>query len=136
MTPEEIKQELERRGWSIVSFAEQLGVGASTLRNALAGHTPMTKALENHISLALGKREAIMVYRVDIDTKKVEELTAGRGCVTEADHKAALDAIIHSNLQELIRLGSTLDWTPEERRALGLDDDEAPAYGETLEPFA
>lgn len=77
-----------------------------------------------------------MVYRVDIDTKKVEELTAGRGCVTEADHKAAMDAIIRSNLQELIRLGSTLDWTPEERCALGLDKEDSPGYGEAREPFA
>ncbi len=77
-----------------------------------------------------------MVYRVDIDSKKVEELTAGRGCVTEADHKAALDAIIHSNLQELIRLGASLDWSPAERQALGLPPADAPSYGDAREPFA
>lgn len=136
MTLEELKQAVLKKWPTIKECAEELGVSYNTLQSALSGKNPLTKALKNHLTLALGKREAIMVYRVDIDTKKVEELTAGRGCVTEADHRAAMNAILHSNLQELIRLGSTLDWTPEERRALGLDADEAPGYGETLEPFA
>lgn len=61
-----------------------------------------------------------MVYRVDVPSHKVEELTAGRGCVTEEDHREAMQAILEHNLQELIKIGAQLDWTPEQRRALGL----------------
>ncbi len=120
MTLEELKKAVLKKWPTIKECAEELGVSYNTLQSALSGRNPLTKALENHLMLALGKREAILVYRVDIDSKKVEELTAGRGCVTEADHREAMNAILHSNLQELIRLGATLDWTPEERVALGL----------------
>lgn len=120
MTPEEIKQELAIRRITIAEFAARLGVGYTTLRNALAGHTPLTKALEHHIQLALGKREAVLVYRVDVGTRKVEELTAGRGCVTELDHWEAMQAILEHNLQELIKVGALLEWTAEQRAAFGL----------------
>ena len=133
MTPEEIKQELARRQITIADFAEQLGVGYTTLRNALAGHTPLTKALERHIDLALGKRESVLVYREDVGTHKVEELTAGRGCVTESDHREALQAILEHNLQELMKVGAKLEWTAEQRRAFGLPP---VADYSAREPFA
>lgn len=122
MTIEEIKKIMDARGMTIRELAQELGMNESGLGEILRGKRKLTDTLSRHIALILGKREAVLVYTIDIDEKRVKELTAGRGCVTDADHKAAMDAIIHANLQELIRLGATLDWSPEERRALGLDD--------------
>jgi hypothetical protein len=70
----------------------------------------------------LGAREAVLVYRVDVPSHKVEELTAGRGCVTEADYREALAAVLKHNLRVLAEVGAQLDWTQEQRAALGIPE--------------
>ncbi|MBR5887331.1 MAG: hypothetical protein IKZ07_03885 [Akkermansia sp.] len=136
MELEELKQAVTQKFGSIKACAEELGVSYNTLQTTLTGKNPMTKALKNHLMLALGAREAVLVYRVDVPTHKVEELTAGRGCVTEADHREALQAIIEHNLQELAKLGAELEWTPEQREALGISTPLPGGGYEVREPFA
>lgn len=136
MTLEQIKTAMAARGLNITALAEELGVTSDGLGRILAGKRPLTEQLARHIEYVLkGTREAILVYKVCPPTHKVEELTAGRGCVTEKDREEALKAIIEHNLAELIEVGAELDWSPEERRALGLPP--APtAYGAALDPYA
>lgn len=139
MTPEDIKERLKERGWTQADLAEKLGVHPGTIKNLLSGQRPITEQLSRHIDYVLGTaREAVLVYRVDVPTHKVEELTAGRGCVTEADYREALAAVLKHNLQVLAEVGAQLEWTPEQRAALGISTP-APAaggYAAAHEPFA
>lgn len=121
MTLEEIKSAMAEKGMSVRELAQHLAVNESGLGQILLGKRPLTEQLARHIAHVLETpSEAILVYKVCPPTHKVEELTAGRGCVTEKDREEALKAIIEHNLAELIEVGASLDWTPEERRALGL----------------
>ena len=136
MTIEEIKEILERRGISQKDLAEQLHIHPMSLSRILRGAAPLSEQLAAHIEYVLGKREAVLVYRVDVPDGKAQELTAGRGCVTEADHRVALKAIIEHNLQELAKLGAELDWTAEQREALGISTPLPGGGYEVREPFA
>ena len=136
MTIDEINERLRLQGWTNRRLADELGVNESSLGQILKGNRPLTEQLSRHIEYVLGKREAVLVYRVDVPTHKVEELTAGRGCVTEADHREALQAIIEHNLQELAKLGAELDWTAEQREALGISTPLPGGGYEVREPFA
>lgn len=135
MTIEEINEKMKERGWTNRRLAEELGVNESSLGQILKGRRPMTEQLARHIEYIFGKREAMLVYRVEVPDCKVMELTAGRGCVTEADHRLALKAIIEHNLHELAKLGAELDWTAEQREALGISTPSTGGY-EVREPFA
>ena len=137
MTIDEIKEKMKERDMNISALAAELGVTADGLGRVLAGKRPLTEQLSRHIDYIFGKREAVLVYRVDVPDGKAQELTAGRGCVTEADHRLALKAIIEHNLHELARLGAQLEWTPDQRAAFGLPPAAAPtADYAAREPFA
>lgn len=136
MTVEEIKSILDKRGISQKELAEQLHIHPMSLSRILRGAAPLSEQLAAHIEYILGAREAVLVYRVDVPTHKVEELTAGRGCVTEADHREALQAIIQHNMLELAKLGAELDWSPEQREALGIAKPLPGGGYEVREPFA
>lgn len=134
MTLEEIKKAMAEQGLTQVALAEKLGVTKDSLNKVLTGKNPMTEALHNHISLLLSQpREAVLVYRVNISEAKAEELCGRNACVHESDRAAAIEAVIHHNLAELIDLGKTCTWSEEERAYLGIDS--AP-YASPLEPFA
>lgn len=121
MTITEIKAAMEARGWTIAVFAEKLGVGYNTLRHILAGRVPLTDAMHNHICLLLKEpKEAVLVYRVDINNAKARELLGSNCTVNRADRPAAIEAVIHHNLQELIDLGKKCSWSEDERQFLGL----------------
>lgn len=121
MNIDEIKQALREKGITQAEFAQKLCLSKDAVNKVLNGRAPLTDTLKRHIELLLfGQREALLVYRVDVSTRKVEELTAGKGCVTPADHHAAMQAIAEYNLRELEKIGAGLDWTEEERRAFGL----------------
>lgn len=131
MTITEIKAAMEARGWTIAAFAEKLGVGYNTLRHILAGRVSMTDAMHNHICLLLREpREAVLVYRVDINEAQARELLGANCTANAADRPAALEAVVHCNLRELIELGKQCDWTADERRFLGI----SPA-GEAAPPY-
>lgn len=122
MTIEEIKSALAKKGWTQAELAAKLGCNAKGLNEVLRGARPLTEALHNHISLLLAQpREAVLVYRVNITDAQVAEL-CGANCTTNpADRPAAVEAVIHHNLAELIEIGKKCEWTAEEREFLGID---------------
>ena len=134
MTLEDIKKAMAEQGLTQVALAEKLGVSKVNLNKILSGKNPMTEALHNHISLLLSQpREAVLIYRVNISEAKASELLGERCTVIPADRATAIEAVIHHNLDELIKLGKTCTWSEEERAYLGIDS--AP-YASPLEPFA
>ena len=132
----EILTLMEERGHTRQTLAEELGISYDTLRLILSGKRPLTEQLARHISYVLGKRESILVYRVQASEKKVEELTAGKGCKGD---KERVEAIIAYNMQQLAELGAQASWTAEQRAAWGLESSRTPAhvpYEEAKKPFA
>lgn len=130
MTLQELKEAVLKKWPTIKQCAQDLGVSYNTLQAALNGQNPLTKALKNHIMLALGKRECILVYKVEVTEQKVHELTDGKGCACDADRIEALKQIIAFNFDRLVELGASLNWTPEQREAWGLPPAEMPAPSE------
>lgn len=139
MTLDEIKREMEARDLKVSALADSLGVNTNSLRQILAGQRPLTEQLARHIAYVLGKRESILVYRVQASEKRVEELTAGKGCKCDKDRVEAMQAIIAYNMKQLAELGAQASWSAEQRAAWGLEP-EVPATGSAyrppLEPFA
>ena len=135
----EILTLMDERGHTRQTLAEELGISYDTLRLILSGKRPLTEQLARHISYVLGKRESILVYRVQASEKRVEELTAGKGCKCDKDRVEAMQAIIAYNMQQLAELGAQASWSAEQRAAWGLEP-EVPAtgcaYRPPLEPFA
>ena len=139
MTLEEIKQEMEAREMNITALAKELGITADGLGRVLSGKRPLTEQLARHISYVLGKRESILVYRVQASEKRVEELTAGKGCKGDKERVEAMQAIIAYNMQQLAELGAQASWTAEQRAAWGLEPSRTPAaasYAAEKRPFA
>ena len=123
MTTDEIKKILADRKITQQEFAGQLGMNPKSFNEVLRGARPMTKTLHNHIKILLEKqRETILVYRVNLTEAKVEELCGKKACASEEERLAALEAVIHHNLQELIEVGKKADWTEEERNFLGVTE--------------
>ena len=115
---------------SQVALAEKLGITKDNLNRILSGKQPLTKVLSNHIELLFSQpREATLLYKVNITEGTVAELLGDRACTVKADRDKALEAIIRHNLVELVEKGAKLDWTDEERKALGL-----PPAGQPLPP--
>lgn len=139
MTLEEINQEMKARELSVRWLANELDMNEAALGQILLGNRPLKGTLARHIEYVLGKRESILVYRVQASEKRVEELTAGKGCKCDKDRVEAMQAIIAYNMQQLAELGAQASWTPEQRAAWGLEP-EVPATGSAyrppLEPFA
>lgn len=130
MTTDEIKEKMKELGMSQVALAEKLGITKDNLNRILSGKQPLTKVLSNHIELLFSQpREATLLYKVNITEGTVAELLGDRACTVKADRDKALEAIIRHNLVELVEKGAKLDWTDEERKALGL-----PPAGQPLPP--
>lgn len=124
MTLEEIKKKMAAREMSITSLANELGITADGLGRVLSGKRPLTEQLERHITRILWPQECIIVYRVKVSEKKVEELTAGKGCATDALRVQAMQGIIAHNMQQLAELGAKAGWTPEQLKAWGVEQPE------------
>lgn len=136
MTIEEIKKAMAEQGLTQVALAEKLGVTKDSLNKVLTGKNTMTEALHNHISLLLSKpREAVLVYRVNISDAKAEELLGEKCTAVPADRAAAIEGVIHHNLDELIKLGKTCTWSAEERAYLGINAS-ATCSSKELDPYA
>ena len=130
MDTKTLKERMAEHGYTIASLAEKLGVGYNTLRHIMAGRAQLTAALSNHLELLFSQpREATLLYKVNITEGTVAELLGDRACTVKADRDKALEAIIRHNLVELVEKGAKLDWSDEERKALGL-----PPAGQPLPP--
>ena len=124
MTLEELKAAVLKKWGTIKECAKEIGVSYNTLQMALNGQNPLTKALRHHLELALGARECMLLYKVNTTTKKVEELTAGKGCTCERDRLQAMQGIIAHNMELLAKAGANVGWTPEQLAAWGVEQPE------------
>ena len=121
MTLEEINEKLREPGRSVRWLANELEMNEAALGQILLGKRPLKPTLLKHIEYVLGKRDCIILYKVDASTQKVEELTAGKGCVSEADRLKAAEAIIAHNMELLAKAGANVGWTPEQLAAWGIE---------------
>lgn len=120
----DILKRMDERGYTRQTLAEELGVNYDALRLILSGKRPLTEQLERHITRILWPQECIIVYRVKVGEKKVEELTAGKGCATDALRVQAMQGIIAHNMKQLAELGAKAGWTPEQLAAWGVEPPE------------
>lgn len=99
---------MEAQGVSVRALAQMLAMNESHLGQILNGNRPLTEQLSRHISLLLEKEhDCVFVYKIELPGAKVKELCGSGTCQSVKDRQAALEAIIHHNLQELIELGKT-----------------------------
>ena len=130
MTIEQIKNRMNELGWSITDLASKLDITADGLGRILAGKRPLTGQLANHIELLLAQpREATLLYKINLTEGKTAELLGDKACTVKEDYLAALEAVIHHNLTKLVERGAAIDWSDEERKALGI-----PPAGQPLPP--
>lgn len=130
MDTETLKAKMAEHGYTIATLAEKLGVGYNTLRHIMAGRAQLTTALSNHLELLFAQpREATLLYKVNLTEGKTAELLGDKACTVKEDYLAALEAVIHHNLTKLVERGAAIDWSDEERKALGL-----PPAGQPLPP--
>ena len=122
MTTDEIKERMRELGLSQVALAEKLGITKDNLNRILSGKQPLTKVLSNHIELLLAQpREATLLYKINLTEGTTAELLGDKACTCKDDYLPALEAVIRHNLVELVNRGATMvDWTDEERKALGI----------------
>ena len=122
MTTDEIKKKMTERGWSITELASKLDITADGLGRILSGKRPLTGQLSNHIELLLAQpREATLLYKINLTEGTTAELLGDKACTCKDDYLPALEAVIRHNLVELVNRGATMvDWTDEERKALGI----------------
>ncbi len=139
MTLDEINAKLKEPGRSVRWLANELEMNEAALGQILLGKRPLKPTLLKHIEYVLGKRDCIILYKVDASTQKVEELTEGKGCVSEADRLKAAEAIVAHNMELLAKAGANMGWTPEQLSAWGVEPAVRPApvpYEEAKKPFA
>lgn len=78
MNIDDIKEELKRRGWTYIDLAEKLAMGKSSIYNIMNGVSPLKESLSRHIELLFSVPEmAVLVYKINLTEKQVEDLTAG-----------------------------------------------------------
>lgn len=140
MTVNEIKKELEARGWTQEDLANKLGMSHSNIRKVMCGSSRLTKQLEKHIGLMFeAERIAVLVYKVDLSDKQVMDLTSGKQFPDTEKGRAcmmdALEAVVSHNIRRLADYGRTCNWTPEERRWLKLDEEDATPPPTPLAPI-
>lgn len=127
MDIEEIRQNLTERGWSYYDLAQKLKISESTVKQFMSGKNKVTDRLMEHIKLLFAaEQNAVLVYKVNLSDKQVLDLTSGKQFAdTPEGHAArarALEAIVQHNIAQLAEYGKACNWTPAERKWLGLDD--------------
>ena len=108
MTIDEIKTELERRGWSYADLAQKVAWGKTAIYDALNKGT-MRESLRRHIELLFSVPEmAVLVYKINLTEKQVEDLTAGEQFpATEEGQRRkeeALQMVLRHNAETLAAL--------------------------------
>lgn len=127
MDTESIRKELAARGWSYLDFAKKLKISESSVKHYLCGERIIPKQLMEHIKLFFASEQnAVLVYKLSLTDKQVLDLTRGRQFDDTAEGYAArvraLEAVVQHKFAQLAEYGKACNWTPEERRWLGLDD--------------
>ena len=127
MTKEEIRNELKARGWTLKTFAEKLKISYVSVAHIMNGRNKITDQLGEHIKLLFAaEQNAVLVYKVNLSDKQVLDLTSGKQFAdTPEGHAArarALEAVVQHNIAQLAEYGKACNWTPAERKWLGLDD--------------
>jgi transcriptional regulator with XRE-family HTH domain len=153
MTLEEIRETLEKLGWSQGYLAEKLCMHPVALNAVLSGRRPLKPTLAAHIELLLNNStEQLLIFKVSYPDAICERWVPGWERLTEEQRVQAVEAVLQSAAEQLAAdYERTL---PEEdramiRRMLGglrgpshvfdLDAEAAaaaPGYGEAREPFA
>lgn len=131
MEIEEIRQNLKARGWTYKTFAEKLKLAENTVKLYMNGKNKITDQLMSHIELLFSApQNAVLVYKINLTEKQVEELTSGQQFPAtpegEARKAAAVEAVLLHNLKTLANLGRKVD-LPDEMKGFLL------LFGETWE---
>lgn len=131
MEIEEIRKNLKARGWTYKTFAEKLKIAENTVSQFMRGKNKITDQLMSHIELLFSApQNAVLVYKISLTDKQVEELTGGQQFPAtpegEARKAAAVEAVLLHNMQTLIDLGRKVD-LPDDMKGLLL------LFGETWE---
>ena len=135
MEIEEIWQNLKARGWTYKTFAEKLKLAENTVKLYMNGKNKITDQLMSHIELLFSApQNAVLVYKINLTDKQVDELTGGQQFPAtpegEAKKAAAVEAVLLHNMQTLADMGRKVD-LPEDLKGLLLlfgetwDEDEA-----------
>ena len=135
MEIEEIRQNLKARGWTYKTFAEKLKLAENTVKLYMNGKNKITDQLMSHIELLFSApQNAVLVYKINLTDKQVEELTGGQQFPAtpegEAKKAAAVEAVLLHNMQTLADMGRKVD-LPDDLKGLLLlfgetwDEDEA-----------
>ena len=135
MEIEEIRQNLKARGWTYKTFAEKLKLAENTVKLYMNGKNKITDQLMSHIELLFSApQNAVLVYKINLTDKQVDELTGGQQFPAtpegEAKKAAAVEAVLLHNMQTLADMGRKVD-LPEDLKGLLLlfgetwDEDEA-----------
>lgn len=127
MTIEDVKKELDARGWSYADLAERIYMSEAQIKDIMRGKAKMRKTLQNHLELLFeADKSAVLVYKVDLSDKQVMDLTSGKQFPDTPDGRQrmmdALEAVVSHNIRRLATLGRECAWTPEERKWLQLDE--------------
>lgn len=118
MDTNEIKQELDRRGWTAIKLAENLGVSAPSLRQVLCGSRPMTKQLEKHIELLFAStRTVFFAFTVDIPDATCRSWVPDWDNLTPKTQAKAVKAVVIETLEKLKKIGYE-NMTEADRRAM------------------
>lgn len=78
MTIDDVKKELKARGWSYADLARKISMSEVQIKDIMRGKAVLRKTLQNHLSLLFSMPDmAVLVYKINLTEKQVEDLTAG-----------------------------------------------------------
>ena len=122
MTLEKLKHEMQIRGWSVADLARKLALSQVHVYDILKGKKQMKETLQRHLELLFSApQNAVLVYKISLTDKQVEELTGGQQFPAtpegEARKAAAVEAVLLHNMQTLADMGRKVDM-PDDMKGL------------------
>lgn len=122
MTIEELKREMAVRGLTGADLAQKLAMGKTQVYDILKGKKPFKETLQRHLELLFSApQNAVLVYKISLTDKQVEELTGGQQFPAtpegEARKAAAVEAVLLHNMQTLADMGRKVDM-PDDMKGL------------------
>lgn len=106
MTIKDIKKELDARGWSYADLAKKICMSEAQIKDIMRGKAVLRKTFQHHLSLLFSMPEmAVLVYKINLTEKQVEDLTAGEQFpATEEGQRRkeeALKMVLRHNAEKL-----------------------------------